>query len=259
MIHGPHVDWFALSPELALLAASAVALLGAVLVPRSWRTPFAAVVAATGFVVSFAFDAVLFAQSPHGETIVAGAMRRDRFGALAGLIVAAAGLLAVGALLRRADPRAQRRVLRTPRGGRRRDDLPRLRRQPDDALPRSRVVLDRSLHPLRDRRRAGAVARGGAQVPRRRQLRLGDPALRLGARVRRDRQDRLRADRGGDRGAAPERRRAARRRARDAARRLRLQDLGGAVPHVDARRLRGRADAGDRRSCRRRRRPRRSR
>ena len=96
MIHGPHVDWFALSPELALLVAAAVALLGAVLVPRSWRTPFGAVAAASGFVIAFVFDAILFAQSPHGETIVAGAMRRDRFGALAGLIVAAAGLLAVG-------------------------------------------------------------------------------------------------------------------------------------------------------------------
>ena len=45
-------------------------------------------------------------------------------------------------------------------------------------------------------------------------------------------------------GAQP--RRAARRRPRDDHRRARLQGLGGAVPHVDARRLRGRADAGDR-------------
>ena len=93
MIHGPHVDWFALSPELALLAASAIALLGSVLVRRAL---FAAVVVAIGFAVSFVFDAILFAHSAHGETIVHGAMRRDRFGALAGLIVAGAGLLAVG-------------------------------------------------------------------------------------------------------------------------------------------------------------------
>jgi hypothetical protein len=32
----PKVDWLALSPALALLAASAICLLGAVLVPR-WR------------------------------------------------------------------------------------------------------------------------------------------------------------------------------------------------------------------------------
>ncbi len=93
MIHGPHVDWFALSPELALLAAAAIALLGAVLVRRN---VFAAVVVATGFVVSFVFDAILFAHSANGQTIVDGAMRRDRFGALAGMIVAGAGLLAVG-------------------------------------------------------------------------------------------------------------------------------------------------------------------
>ena len=96
MIQAPHVDWFALAPELAPLAASAVALLGAVLVRRAWRTPFAAVVVAAGFVVSFVFDAVLFAHSAHGEAIVSGAMRRDRFGALAGMIVAGAALLAVG-------------------------------------------------------------------------------------------------------------------------------------------------------------------
>ena len=39
------------------------------------------------------------------------------------------------------------------------------------------------------------------------------------------------------------------RRARAAAGRLRVQDLGGAVPHVDARRLRGRAGDRDRASC----------
>jgi NADH-quinone oxidoreductase subunit N len=96
VIHGPHVDWFALAPSLALLAAAAVALLGAVLAPARWRNPFSAVVAATGFVVSFVFAVLLFAQSPHGEAVVAGAMRRDRFGALAAVIVAAAGLLSVG-------------------------------------------------------------------------------------------------------------------------------------------------------------------
>ena len=96
MIHGPHVDWFALAPSLAPLAAAAVALLGSVLVPRSWRSPFGAAVAAAGFVASFVFAALLFAQSPHGEPVVAGAMARDRFGAMAALIVAAAGLLVIG-------------------------------------------------------------------------------------------------------------------------------------------------------------------
>ena len=52
-------------------------------------------------------------------------------------------------------------------------------------------------------------------------------------------------DRASRTAAEPDRRRAARRRACADDRRARLQGLGGAVPHVDARRLRGRADAGD--------------
>ena len=39
-------------------------------------------------------------------------------------------------------------------------------------------------------------------------------------------------------------------RARPAARRVRVQGVGGAVPHVDAGRVRGRAAGGHRRSCR---------
>ena len=46
--------------------------------------------------------------------------------------------------------------------------------------------------------------------------------------------------------AGPHARLAARARPRDDHRRARVQGLGGAVPHVDARRLPGRADAGDR-------------
>ena len=48
------------------------------------------------------------------------------------------------------------------------------------------------------------------------------------------------------RGAGPPRRRAPRRGPGADHRRARVQGLGGAVPHVDARRLRGRADARDR-------------
>ena len=44
----PTVDWFALAPSLALLAAASLALLGAVLVPAVARKIFAAVVAAAG-------------------------------------------------------------------------------------------------------------------------------------------------------------------------------------------------------------------
>ncbi len=48
----PEVDWLALSPSLALLAASAICLLGAVLVPRAARRPFSAVIAGAGFLTA---------------------------------------------------------------------------------------------------------------------------------------------------------------------------------------------------------------
>ncbi len=39
MIVKPHVDWFALAPSLALLAASGLLLMVAVFVPRRGRKP----------------------------------------------------------------------------------------------------------------------------------------------------------------------------------------------------------------------------
>ncbi len=55
MIPTPEVDWLALSPALALLAGSGVALLGAVIVPRAWRKLLAAFSAFAGFVVAGVF------------------------------------------------------------------------------------------------------------------------------------------------------------------------------------------------------------
>jgi len=96
MIRTPHVDWFALSPELALLAAGAVALLAAVLVPRSMRKPFAAIVCALGFIAAIVLAAILYSHSAEAHGVISDALRRDRFAALAQIIVAGAGLLAVG-------------------------------------------------------------------------------------------------------------------------------------------------------------------
>jgi NADH-quinone oxidoreductase subunit N len=96
MIPTPNVDWFALSPELALLGASAIAMLGAVLLPRQWRRPVGAAVCAVGFVGAFVAAAILFGYSGDPSGIVADAARRDQFGALAQIIIAGAGLLAVG-------------------------------------------------------------------------------------------------------------------------------------------------------------------
>jgi NADH-quinone oxidoreductase subunit N len=92
----PTVDWFALSPSLALLAGGGVALLAGVLVPRWARAPIAAFAAACGFAGAFVAAALLFWKSPEAQTLLAESMRRDRFGAFAQMIVAGAGLLSIG-------------------------------------------------------------------------------------------------------------------------------------------------------------------
>jgi NADH-quinone oxidoreductase subunit N len=96
VIAKPAVDWFALSPALALLAAAGLALLGAVLLPRSIVRAFSAVVCALGFVGAGVAAGLLYWKSTEATYEVADAIRRDRFGALAQLVVAGAGLLAVG-------------------------------------------------------------------------------------------------------------------------------------------------------------------
>jgi NADH-quinone oxidoreductase subunit N len=92
----PTVDWFALAPSLALLAAGGVALLGAVMVPRRAVQVFSALVCALGFIGGGVAAGLLYWKSPEATSEVAAAIVRDRFGALAQLIVAGAGFLAVG-------------------------------------------------------------------------------------------------------------------------------------------------------------------
>jgi NADH-quinone oxidoreductase subunit N len=92
----PSVDWFALSPSLALLTAAALALLGAVSVPVVARKVFSAVVAALGFVAAGIWAGLLYSESPSATLEVADAIARDRFAALAQIVVAGAGLVAVG-------------------------------------------------------------------------------------------------------------------------------------------------------------------
>src|SRR5581483_5943770 len=92
----PHVDWFALSPSLALLGSAGVSLLAAVLVPRTGRRAFSAWVCALGYAGAFVAAALLYDRSGHGTAVIAEAMRRDRWAALSAIVVAAAGLLAVG-------------------------------------------------------------------------------------------------------------------------------------------------------------------
>ncbi len=95
MIDTPHVDWLALSPTLALLGASAIALLGAVTVPRTAVRAFSAAITAIGFVVSAVFAGVVFDRSPDPTVLLSETMTRDQLGALAAIILALIGLVVV--------------------------------------------------------------------------------------------------------------------------------------------------------------------
>jgi NADH-quinone oxidoreductase subunit N len=96
VIGTPHVDWFSLSAPLALLGAGAVSLLAAVLLPSRARRGFGATVCALGFAGAIVAAALLYAHSADGHGVIGAAIQRDRLGALAEMIIAGAGLLAVG-------------------------------------------------------------------------------------------------------------------------------------------------------------------
>jgi NADH-quinone oxidoreductase subunit N len=96
VIHRPHVDWFALAPVNTLLLAAGLALLTAVLVPRKARRPVGASLCALGYAAGFGFAIAVYVRSAHGTGVIADAIRRDRWAALAQIIVAGAGLVATG-------------------------------------------------------------------------------------------------------------------------------------------------------------------
>ena len=95
MIQKPHVDWFALSPSLSLLAAAGVLLMVAVFVPRRTRGYTAAFVGFAGFVAAMVFAILLDVKSPHVTLLIHDAMFRDRWSALAQVLIAASGAVAV--------------------------------------------------------------------------------------------------------------------------------------------------------------------
>jgi len=94
-IQRPHVDWFALSPSLAMLAAAGALLLVAVLVPRRARKTAAAAGAGAGFVAAFVLAIVLAAKSPDATTAIADSIFRDRWAAVAQVLIAGCGTVAV--------------------------------------------------------------------------------------------------------------------------------------------------------------------
>ena len=95
MIPTPKVDWLALAPTLALLAASGVALLGSVLVPSAMRRFFCALVVFAGFITSAVFAGIVFDETTSGLALIAESFTRDRLGAFSALIIAGAGILTV--------------------------------------------------------------------------------------------------------------------------------------------------------------------
>ena len=95
MISTPKVDWLALAPTLALLAATGLALLGAVLTPVWARRGFTAFAAFAGFVAAGILAGFVYAESPESRALIAESFTRDRLGALAAIIVAGAGALTV--------------------------------------------------------------------------------------------------------------------------------------------------------------------
>ena len=96
MISKPHVDWFALAPVNSLMLAAGLALLCAVLVPRSWRKSTAAVLCALGYAAAFGFAVALYVKSAHAHGVVANAFDRDRLTEFATMIVAGTGILVTG-------------------------------------------------------------------------------------------------------------------------------------------------------------------
>jgi len=95
VIDTPTVDWLALSPTIALLAASGIALLAAVLVPAWMRKGVAAAVALVGFVLAGVLAGVVFDQTPTPEVLLDGSMVRDQLAALAQVILAVTGAVVV--------------------------------------------------------------------------------------------------------------------------------------------------------------------
>jgi len=95
VIDTPKVDWLALSPTLALLAAAGVALLAAVIGPAWFRRAFAAFVVFAGFVTAGVLAGLLFDRTPNAQPLLNESMTRDRWAALAAIVLSGAGALSV--------------------------------------------------------------------------------------------------------------------------------------------------------------------
>ncbi|HUF01552.1 MAG TPA: NADH-quinone oxidoreductase subunit N [Gaiellaceae bacterium] len=95
MIDTPKVDWFALAPTLALLGGSGAALLATVLVPDWMRRGATATAAFAGFVLAAVLAGAVFAETATTQSLIAESMVRDRFAALAQVVLAVTGAVVV--------------------------------------------------------------------------------------------------------------------------------------------------------------------
>jgi NADH-quinone oxidoreductase subunit N len=91
----PHVDWLPLTPSLALLGASGLCLLSAVVVPGWMRRTIASIIAFAGAVTAASFAVAVFDRSSDAHSLIADSMTRDRLAAVAQLILAITGAVIV--------------------------------------------------------------------------------------------------------------------------------------------------------------------
>jgi NADH-quinone oxidoreductase subunit N len=87
-----HIDWFGLGTVFALVGASFLALLCAVLVPRAMRRAASFGMSVAGFTAGLVLSVWLYVDSADGHTIVSGAFYRDRWTALGQIILCGIGL-----------------------------------------------------------------------------------------------------------------------------------------------------------------------
>ena len=92
----PGIDWAALSPTLILFGAAAFVLVVGVFVPRRRRRAFSAVSAVLGLAGAGVAAGLLFALDDEARGVIADSIRRDRLAEIGQILVAGAGLLAVG-------------------------------------------------------------------------------------------------------------------------------------------------------------------
>ena len=104
----PGVDWAALSPVLVLLGGAGLVLLASPFLPARVRRPFAAIAALACLAGAGVAAAILFTLDDTGRAIIGDAIRRDRLAEVGQMIVAGAGLLAVGVSYR--EPAEDERV-----------------------------------------------------------------------------------------------------------------------------------------------------